>query len=272
MRLKSTDASDISAALLSFNKYTPHEFARKARRLEDVDRWKATEFRQFLLYTGPSVLNGRLRKKFYKHFLCLHVSLRILTDTQYCLPLNDYARQLLEYFVKKYPDLYGTQYVTYNVHNLIHLCDEVKLHGALDNFSAFKYENCLYKLKNKLRASGKPLEQISNRIHEGVFLNNTVHKNFPVAITKNNEVCGVEFKNFTITLKYSEKWCITKMGKICSLEKIDNITKKLTVKEYDFEPLFVKPLDSKILNICQLKTDVNFRSYECDSERNSLKN
>lgn len=262
VRLKSADICGISAALLSFNKYTPKEFARKARPLEEVDRWKATEFRQFLLYTGPSVLKGKLGNKFYKHFLCLHISLRILTDKHYCLLLNDYARQLLEYFVKKYAELYGTQYVTYNVHNLLHLCDEVKLHGALDNYSAFKYENFLYKLKNKLKVSGKPLEQISNRIQEGVFSSKTVHKTFPIGISKNNEVYGVEYQKFTLTLKNSDKWCITNMEKICSIEKIDIINKKFTVRDYDFEQLFVKPLDSKILHMYELKTDGNVRNYE----------
>lgn len=37
--------------------------------------------------------------------------------------------------------------MSYNVHNLIYLADEGKLHNSLDDFSSFKYENCMYGTK-----------------------------------------------------------------------------------------------------------------------------
>ena len=44
------------------------EFARQPRRLQELDRWMATEFRQFLLYTGPLVLKGIVSKELFQHF------------------------------------------------------------------------------------------------------------------------------------------------------------------------------------------------------------
>jgi hypothetical protein len=49
-------ARTISDSLVSLRGHMPCEFARKPRTLDEMERWKATEFRQFLLYTGPLVL------------------------------------------------------------------------------------------------------------------------------------------------------------------------------------------------------------------------
>ena len=58
----------------------PSEFARQPRQLSEMDRWKATEFRQFLLYTGPVALHGILHTDVYKHFLVLSVAVLLLLD------------------------------------------------------------------------------------------------------------------------------------------------------------------------------------------------
>jgi len=68
----------ISAALMSFALRLPREFVRKGRSLVEVDRWKATEFRTFLLYTGPVALKDHLPNVLYHNFMLLHVAIRIL--------------------------------------------------------------------------------------------------------------------------------------------------------------------------------------------------
>ena len=41
----------------------PSEFSRQPRGLDEVKKWNATEYRQFLLYTGYLVLEGVLSRE-----------------------------------------------------------------------------------------------------------------------------------------------------------------------------------------------------------------
>ncbi|XP_048514942.1 uncharacterized protein LOC125501871 [Athalia rosae] len=160
VRLQENTQNSINASLIVLRPFITSEFARLPRSLHEIDRWKATELRQFLLYTGPVVLRNLLPVKYYEHFVVLSVAIRILADPEYCTVLIDYAQSLLTWFVSNYGSLYGHQFLSYNVHNLVHLCNDVRKFGPVDNFSSFKYENNMQKIKNQLRTSGKPLEQI----------------------------------------------------------------------------------------------------------------
>jgi hypothetical protein len=50
--------------------------------------------------------------------------------------------------------------VVYNVHGLLHLAADAKLHGCLDTFSAFPYENELKSIKCLVRKAEVPLSQV----------------------------------------------------------------------------------------------------------------
>ena len=58
--------------------FTPREFNRKPRTLNELGWFKATEFRHILLYTGVVVLKIFLSKKTYINFLQLHAAITIL--------------------------------------------------------------------------------------------------------------------------------------------------------------------------------------------------
>lgn len=146
---------------------TPSDFVRKPRSLKDVKQWKAVEFRNFLLYTEPVVLKYTLKKELYYHFLTLHTTITILVRPDLCQKeLIDYAEALLKNFVLFFEILYGKQYITHNVHNLLHLCCDVRIFGPLDNFSAFRFENYMMTIKRRLRKYVKPLQQLIKRYSE----------------------------------------------------------------------------------------------------------
>lgn len=136
-KLSFRDVEIISDKLTSVRNFMPCEFNRKPRSLLEVKRWKATEFRQFVFYTGPVVLKNVLNRDMYLNFLSLHVSLTILSNPSFQSKLIDCANSLLKYFVKTFIILYGKHNMSHNIHNLLHLCDDCTNFGVLEDFSAF---------------------------------------------------------------------------------------------------------------------------------------
>ena len=76
--------------------YMPCEFARKPRSLALVKLWKATKFRNLLLYIGPVAFKSFLQKDLYNHFLVLHVAIRILCFSK-LQDYIDYAHNLRQH-------------------------------------------------------------------------------------------------------------------------------------------------------------------------------
>lgn len=166
VRMLTRNFNAICNSLVSYAAWIPREFARKSRSLKFVKRYKATEFRQFLLYTGPVALKGKLSDRLYKNFLVLHVAIRILCHKEHCQKFNSYAKNLLHFFVQDFQNLYGIKYITYNVHNLLHLANEVLNCGPLETFSCFPFENYLHTIKRLIRKGNQHLQQIVKRLVE----------------------------------------------------------------------------------------------------------
>lgn len=166
VRMSAGHVEAVSEKLLELKPFVPNSFARKPRGLAEVDRWKATEFRQFLLYTGKIALSGILRKDLYEHFLVLSVASSILISLALASSHGDYAKQLMKYFVEQGRVLYGDEFLVYNVHSMLHLADVVHEFGSLDACSSFPYENYMQQLKKLVRSGNNPISQIAKRLSE----------------------------------------------------------------------------------------------------------
>lgn len=153
------DAVNEHLRMIRKKNYCPSEFARKPRRLPSKKKklkFKATEYRQLLLYTGPVIFRNRLSVEHKKLFLLLSTSIRYLTnldsyieeDKQYIL---EYVQKLLRLFVHRCEGLYGQAFVTYNFHSLLHLCADCAEYGSVDNFSCFAAESELGILKRSIK-------------------------------------------------------------------------------------------------------------------------
>lgn len=130
-------------------------------------RFKATELRLLTLYILPVAL-VKFPLEIYNHFLLLHCAIRIFC----CQNLSrrgsyvERGRCFLKTFVHHCSRLYEHAFISSNVHNLIHLANQVLRFGSLDFVSCWPFENHIQVLKNLVQPTFRPLAQLVNRIME----------------------------------------------------------------------------------------------------------
>uniref|UniRef100_A0A2S2NV11 Transposase domain-containing protein n=1 Tax=Schizaphis graminum TaxID=13262 RepID=A0A2S2NV11_SCHGA len=221
----------------------PVEFVRKPRELKYLLRWKAVEYRSFLLYLGPVALKGILDQEKYNNFMTLNVAISILLNQTSIQnhKLRDYSRELLRHFVQSFMILYHPSFITHNFHNLIHLVDDADYFApiipmlTLDTISAFPYENYLQQIKRMTRGKNKPLEQIGNRMAELLTVNSTLnpqtfqkypicskmHCNGPLIFSCiNPQYSNIQFSDFKIKISSPDNCCGSASGDIIMVDNI----------------------------------------------------
>lgn len=72
VRLSAAKMNELSRDLIALREWIPVEFQRKPRSVDEVDRWKATEFRLFLLYLGITLVGKYLPQPYAVHFYALY--------------------------------------------------------------------------------------------------------------------------------------------------------------------------------------------------------
>lgn len=247
--------------------------ARKPRQLSERLRWKATELRQFLLYTGPVILHDVLSEPVYNNFMLLSVAIFILSSPTLCIGLNDFAHSLLVSFVKHFSELYGPQFVSYNVHGLTHLSEDVKKHERLDLISGFPFVNFLGQIK-KIRPPHHPLSQIIRRLSE--MDSSLVNANVRTELKKQHENGPIppgfnDTHQFQEVVVVSTRLNLLSMGDSCvkiggCVGLVMNILQcqekvYMIYKEYEhMEPFFHYPINS-----------IQIRIYLVDNLSPSLK-
>uniref|UniRef100_A0A182HS28 Uncharacterized protein n=1 Tax=Anopheles arabiensis TaxID=7173 RepID=A0A182HS28_ANOAR len=140
-RLNKQSLRRISSKMVAMAKYCPREFRQKPKPLEELDRWDAYDWRQFLLYYSPIVLKKHMPHKYYVHFLYLHLAMRILISGELFVECNTFvAGQLLNTFVADYGALYGAPLIDYNVHNLLHFEEANMKAGPMCRMNGFHFD------------------------------------------------------------------------------------------------------------------------------------
>lgn len=138
----------------------PCEVTRIPRSVDNIKLWKALEFKNFLVYFSLPCLKGLLPQNFLKHWSLLVYAIRIFDSDKIELQPYKNATRAIRHFVLNVEELYGKEFMKYNVHLLLHIPQAVKNFGAVWAWSAFPYESNNSVLRNMLHNSQAIVHQI----------------------------------------------------------------------------------------------------------------
>lgn len=239
---------EMSATLLSLAPYVPKEFARKPRAFDEMCRWKATEYRQFILYTGIVVLKKFIPTNFYNHFLTLHVSYRCLLRLDNSQANLIEIDKLMREFVYKFPEYFGISSVSYNVHGLLHLVECVEEYGDLNSVSAYKFENFMKNIKRKIKMPKHIGKQIFNKFIEEpiVVRKSTTGPKFNAA----GDVIAYQSETCYFTHKAPNNYCLIKPNIFLSIIRFYSDGTFIAKPFLDPQNFFDVPINSLKIGIC----------------------
>lgn len=269
----------VSRYLIESNKQMPSDIHRSLRSLDELSNWKGVEFRSFLMYIGMVALRPVLENDEYEHFMLLCCACTIVSCNIYkaYIPL---AKKMFENYVMGYIHIYGRHSISSNVHNLIHIADDLIENSvdSIDEISTYRYENSLRLLGMKLQTCNRPLEQISRRLIE-IFhlktdlLSNKDHDQIEIfrerkfspiveyeLSTNKNCYSKITVKPDVVlsSRKIGDQWFITHSGDIVKMMHATKVENSYGI--YGFSVIsksdyFSKPIKSSRLNI--FKSDSN---------------
>ncbi|KAE8741816.1 hypothetical protein FOCC_FOCC012648 [Frankliniella occidentalis] len=200
-RIQVAKRTILNTDLDRYGKKCPRDFQRRPRSLMHYKKFKATEFRQLMLYTGIVYFKDAFESvDLYHHFLLFSLSMRVV-----CCPIMSKDKEILNWaeaciilFVRDSAKLFGKHFVVYNIHSLLHVVNDVRKYGMVDNFSAFPFENYLGKLRRSVRAYHHPLQQLVNRYQENNLNTNKAQREMTLLCPHNDGpvVSGIRGSQF----------------------------------------------------------------------------
>ncbi|KAK3920522.1 Autophagy-related protein 3 [Frankliniella fusca] len=207
-RLHVETITAISETMMQLVDTCPSDFNRRIRPLKHWRQYKGTELRRLCHYDSILVFRDNIAQNVYDHFLLLYVALYILSHPVFVLSAQwlDYSQELISTFIRHSVQIYGQEFVVYNVHSLQHIVQECRDKNCpMIDFSAFKFETALGTLKRTLKTFYRPCQQAACRITERMHFVRNVElppENINVSVAKeyenNNGFAGRHFKQLHI--------------------------------------------------------------------------
>lgn len=255
-RLSATLKEELQRRTQQIQKDIPDEFPRKMRPINAHSKYKAVEYKFFILYAAPFILKKLLSDELYNHLMLFVTSIRLLSKND-PMPHTALARVKLEEFVNKSSSLYGPTFVSLNIHNLIHISSDVEKSGInLNQLSAFAFESYLGEITSLIRSPKHVVAQYCRRLLEkNKYSNKTcrVFKDFDILSQSKKEILKVKYQGVTLGIKHPNNTVILKNSNIVEIQKFLYVQQILhiEIKQYLQKSSFLS--DPSLLTAWEVK-------------------
>lgn len=131
----------------------PKETRHRTRPLSDWNYFSMRQWENFILFYSVPVLHGILPAKYLKHWMLFVQACHILLRSKIKRTLLQEAEKCLIEFVRGVEEYYSLKHMTYNVHILLHLVQNVRNWSAAWCLSTYPFESENGKLKRVIFSS-----------------------------------------------------------------------------------------------------------------------
>ena len=119
----------------------PSRISRYPRKIDDCKNWKASEWRNWLLYYCIYCLKDIIRQQDLDHLKLLSEAAFLLHKSSITTDNLHTARDLFYQYIQNFQETFGKEKMTYNIHLLNHLSDTAENWGPLWANSCFPFES-----------------------------------------------------------------------------------------------------------------------------------
>ncbi|KAK3925530.1 ADP,ATP carrier protein 1 [Frankliniella fusca] len=147
--------------------------------------WKASLYRNFLLYFSLPTLNGLMKDVYFHHFVLFVDAISLLNGSSVSEIDILKADGLLQQFCEEFEKLYGVRNMTFNLHLLRHIPECVRRLGPLWAFNCFLFEDLNGRLAAMVHGTNHACLQVARSL--------TMAQRLPVLIESLSDGCAKIF-------------------------------------------------------------------------------
>lgn len=155
--------------------HPPNRISKTPRSITTWKQWKASEWRNWLLYYSLPCLHGILPLVYLKHLSLLVQAIYNLSQESITPQEMDQSEALLTKFVHRFEELFGISHMTFNLHLLTHLIETVRNWGPLWVHTTFAFESWNKRIIDMVTSPKDRVLQIAVRFLMLKFISGAIH-------------------------------------------------------------------------------------------------